>query len=179
MIVTKNISLARLIKWSWQPMLFLLLFAGVVAALYHFNVISLHLPWLAVSIIGTAVAFYVGFKNNSSYDRLWEARKIWGAIINSSRAWGMYVDGFVTGQFAKSKVTEAELKTIKNACSIGISVGSTPFEANCSGYYLGTCKSRRTYRQKGALLPEEIRNRSCRRRGYPYRTETIFARGRT
>tara|TARA_B100001245_G_C22766293_1_gene370571 strand:- start:213 stop:443 length:231 start_codon:yes stop_codon:yes gene_type:complete len=46
-----------------------------------------YIPWLPISLIGTAVAFYVGFKNNSSYDRMWEARKIWGAIINSSRSW--------------------------------------------------------------------------------------------
>ena len=42
-------------------------------------------PRLPLSVIGTAVAFHIGFKNNSSYDRMWEARKIWGAIVNSSR----------------------------------------------------------------------------------------------
>ncbi|MFB1022489.1 MAG: hypothetical protein QMC40_06990 [Vicingaceae bacterium] len=41
-----------------------------------------------ISVIGTAVASYVGFKNNQAYDRLWEARKIWGGIVDSSRAWG-------------------------------------------------------------------------------------------
>ncbi len=34
--------------------------------------------------IGVAVAFYLGFKNNQSYDRFWEARTIWGGIVNSS-----------------------------------------------------------------------------------------------
>jgi len=113
MIVTKNISLGRLIKWSWQPMLLLLLYASGIAALYYFGIIMIQVPWLAVSIIGTAVAFYVGFKNNSAYDRLWEARKIWGAIINSSRAWGTYVDGFVTNLFAENKYSEEEIHTIK------------------------------------------------------------------
>ncbi|MBE5318744.1 hypothetical protein IM793_06240 [Pedobacter sp. MR2016-19] len=35
--------------------------------------------------MGTSVAFYLGFKNNQAYDRLWEARKIWGALLNNSR----------------------------------------------------------------------------------------------
>jgi putative membrane protein len=35
--------------------------------------------------VGTAVAFYVGFKNNQAYDRLWEARRLWGGITNTSR----------------------------------------------------------------------------------------------
>lgn len=38
--------------------------------------------------MGTAVAFIVGFKNNASYSRLWEARQIYGAIINDSRSFG-------------------------------------------------------------------------------------------
>ena len=47
----------------------------------------LSMPWLPMSVLGIAVAFYIGFKNNSSYDRTWEARKIWGGIVNASRAW--------------------------------------------------------------------------------------------
>jgi putative membrane protein len=35
--------------------------------------------------IGVAVAFYLGFKNSESYDRFWEARRIWGGIVNTSR----------------------------------------------------------------------------------------------
>ncbi|WP_435255625.1 bestrophin family ion channel [Tenacibaculum sp. A30] len=63
--------------------------------------------------MGTDVAFYVGFKNNQSYDRLWEARKIWGGIVNDSRTWAMMVDGFITNQFANSTVSDEDLKEIK------------------------------------------------------------------
>jgi putative membrane protein len=38
--------------------------------------------------MGAAVAFIVGFKNNASYSRLWEARQIYGSIINNSRSFG-------------------------------------------------------------------------------------------
>lgn len=48
----------------------------------------LAMPWVPVAMIGTAVAFVTGFKNNASYGRLWEARKIWGGLINNSRYWG-------------------------------------------------------------------------------------------
>jgi putative membrane protein len=37
------------------------------------------------------VAFYVGLKNSSSYDRLWESRKIWGEITNLSRSLASYL----------------------------------------------------------------------------------------
>ncbi|MGB1205408.1 MAG: bestrophin family protein [Chitinophagales bacterium] len=77
-----------------------------------FHSIWVDIPFLPVSILGTAVAFYLGFKNNSAYDRLWEARKIWGAIVNSSRMWGATVKGFVSNQFVDENLSEKELKQI-------------------------------------------------------------------
>jgi len=58
-----------------------------VVALYDLAGLKfLAIPFLPLASIGTAVAFYVGFKNNSAYDRLWEARKLWGGITNTSRS---------------------------------------------------------------------------------------------
>lgn len=113
MIVTKNIGFIRLLKLTGQHFLWLIPLMAGIALLYHFNVITFKIPWIPVSVIGTAVAFYVGFKNNQSYDRLWEARKIWGGIVNDSRAWAMMVDGFVTNQFTNTTVPNEKLKEIK------------------------------------------------------------------
>jgi putative membrane protein len=38
------------------------------------------------SLIGIALAIFVGFRNTASYDRFWEARKLWGALLNDSRS---------------------------------------------------------------------------------------------
>lgn len=113
MIIKRGMNLKQAIQWSGHHMIWLLLWAAIVAGLYDLNIIDVKLPWLPVSIIGTAVAFYVGFKNNSAYDRLWEARKIWGGIINSSRTWGMYVDGFVNNLFADRNQSEEEIHQVK------------------------------------------------------------------
>ncbi|WP_340201914.1 bestrophin family protein [Ascidiimonas sp. W6] len=113
MIVTKGISFAKLIKWTWFHILWLVVLMGVAALLYHFKIINIVIPWLPISVIGTAVAFYVGFKNNQAYDRMWEARKIWGGIVNDSRSWGMMVDGYVSLFFAEDKIAEKEVHSIK------------------------------------------------------------------
>ena len=113
MIVKRGMNLKQAFQWSGHHMIWLLLWAAIVAGLYDLKIINVKLPWLPVSIIGTAVAFYVGFKNNSAYDRLWEARKIWGAIVNSSRTWGMYVDGFVNNLFAEKKQSDEEIRKVK------------------------------------------------------------------
>lgn len=109
MIIQRSIKLPQLIKWSGHHIVWLLGWASLVAGLYDLKIIDFALPWVPASIIGTAVAFYVGFKNNSAYDRMWEARKIWGAIVNSSRTWGMFVDGFVSNLFADKKLSEKEI----------------------------------------------------------------------
>jgi putative membrane protein len=57
----------------------------------------LAIPWLPVALIGTAAAFIAGFKNNATYARAWEARQIYGGIVNSSRAWGIMVMDYVRG----------------------------------------------------------------------------------
>lgn len=78
--------------FSWRPLLLTTLWATAVFIVYHF--LGLHqimFPFLPIATVGTAVAFYVGFKNNSSYDRLWEGRKIWGEITNISRAMTSYL----------------------------------------------------------------------------------------
>ncbi|MEZ4980385.1 MAG: bestrophin family ion channel [Saprospiraceae bacterium] len=113
MIIEKNLSLRRIISFSGHHLLWLFAGSLTFGLLYRFEIINFSIPWLPVSVIGTAVAFYVGFKNNSSYDRLWEARKIWGAIVNSSRTWGMYVDGFVSNLFTDQKAGEEEIKAVK------------------------------------------------------------------
>lgn len=57
---------------------------------------GLAMPWVPVALVGTAVAFVTGFKNNASYARLWEARKIWGGLINHSRYWAAQCCDFLT-----------------------------------------------------------------------------------
>lgn len=81
--------------------------------LHSINIYAIQVPMLPVTIIGTAVAFYVGFKNNSAYDRLWEARKIWGSIVNSSRMWGTTVKGFVGNTFNEVPIDELQLRIVQ------------------------------------------------------------------
>lgn len=60
--------------------------AVILHRVLHLRVFA---PALPVSVLGTAVAFYVGFKNNQAYERFWEARTLWGAIVNTSRTFAV------------------------------------------------------------------------------------------
>lgn len=76
------------ILWTRRDLYWMLLLATVPTALYAFGLTFIALPWQPIAIIGTSVAFIVGFKNNASYNRMWEARQIYGSIINDSRSFG-------------------------------------------------------------------------------------------
>ncbi|MEL6545849.1 MAG: bestrophin family ion channel, partial [Myxococcota bacterium] len=84
--------------------------AAVTAAYSLLGWTWLAIPWLPVASLATAVAFYLGFKTNQSYDRLWEARKIWGAIVNASRSWAFTARDMVSDQFhGHGEVAKEEL----------------------------------------------------------------------
>ncbi len=109
----KGYTFKEVILWTRRDIFVLLLIATIPTTLFFFFEWKwLLLPWLPIALIGTAVAFVIGFKNNASYDRLWEARRIWGSITNYSRSWGIMVKDYVTNQHAKTKLTETDLKAI-------------------------------------------------------------------
>jgi putative membrane protein len=87
---------------------------------------------LPIALLGTAVAFVVGFKNNASYDRLWEARRVWGAIVNASRTWGLMARDYVSDRHATSPTTPADIAEARRACIGATSPGSRPCATSCA-----------------------------------------------
>jgi ion channel-forming bestrophin family protein len=91
----KRYSLYEFILWTRRDIYKLAVLAAIPTLLYHFfDLTFLSITWVPVALLGTAVSFIIGFKNNASYARLWEARQIYGAIINASRAFGVMVRDF-------------------------------------------------------------------------------------
>ncbi len=117
MYIYKNFTIKSILRFSGGHLIWLFLWSVIATCftelLHYFDFDGFKIPWLPVSIIGTAVAFYVGFKNNSAYDRLWEARKIWGAIINSSRMWGASLLSFSATRFSENEIDAAAIKALQ------------------------------------------------------------------
>lgn len=102
MYTKRNYGFWMTFKWSQKPFFYGFAYTLAVAIVFllmkHRFGIEITLPWQPLSVLGISVAFYLGFKNNSSYDRLWESRKIWGGIVNSSRSFGSAVTSFIIGE---------------------------------------------------------------------------------
>lgn len=116
MYVQRRFSFKSVLKWTKKELIFFTIFSTAVTVLYEFaNVKWLQVPLAPVGLIGTAVAFMVGFQNNSAYDRIWEARKIWGGIVNTSRTLVITVKDSFYMHRAEAKKEEFEaVQTITN-----------------------------------------------------------------
>ena len=99
MHIGKRYSLKEFVMWSRRD-IYKCLFISIVPTLLYCYAgwTFIGISWMPVAMLGTAVAFIVGFKNNASYNRLWEARQIYGAIINDSRAFAVKARDFAGGK---------------------------------------------------------------------------------
>jgi len=88
MLIGKNLSLFRILKITWKVDLLMIAFCSMVYFVDTRYLVTFKLPIAFSALMGTAIAFFIGFNNNQAYDRWWEARTIWGGIVNDSRSWG-------------------------------------------------------------------------------------------
>jgi len=51
----------------------------------YYNIQAYTLTTTPFLLIGVALGIFLGFRNNVSYDKFWEGRKLWGALVNTSR----------------------------------------------------------------------------------------------
>lgn len=116
MYTRRNIKWNLVLRFAWPNLIKFTLWSTFVTYIFHFfehKGFIISIPFEPLSVIGIAVAFYIGFKNNASYDRFWEGRKIWGGIVNYSRTWGNQVLSFVTNRHATKPISKEEIFNIQ------------------------------------------------------------------
>lgn len=98
-------TLREFIIWTRRDIYVFILLATIPTVL--FQVLGWHwltIPWVPIAMIGTAAAFIAGFKNTQSYNRLWEARQIYGSIVNTSRTFGVMARDYVNDSAAQKQL---------------------------------------------------------------------------
>lgn len=115
MIVRRNLNWRAILYYTWKSLLYYLLLATTVYLVHdYYEIIYLSMPFNTVTALSTALAIFLGFKNNNAYDRWWEGRKIWGLLVNYSRAWTRQVITMVIPDEAEdaANVTEMQQRLI-------------------------------------------------------------------
>ena len=86
MIVKRNLTPTKVLGHTWRPLTATVGAALTAIALRRWvGTEQVQLPFAPISMVGSAVAIFVAFRNNASYARWWEARTLWSTIANCSR----------------------------------------------------------------------------------------------
>jgi putative membrane protein len=99
MLLKPELRLSRVILITWKVDLWMIALC-TAAYLIETYVIrgSFRIPNNIPALLGTTLAFFIGFNNNQAYSRWWEARTIWGALVNDSRSWTRSVIAYTQEQ---------------------------------------------------------------------------------
>ena len=112
MLIDAKFPLRYIFKHIWADVVRVLL----ISTFFHLLKLALggYLPLIPLqlpTILGSSIALLLAFKTSQSYDRWWEARKIWGAIVNDSRTLVLQVRTFVPEEFLGANAPGSPLKT--------------------------------------------------------------------
>lgn len=94
MIVKDKVAWPRLLFYfrgtslerTWPRILVVTVVSVVVTYVeLYYNIENYTLTTTPFTLIGIALGIFLGFRNNAAYDRFWEGRKLWGALVNTAR----------------------------------------------------------------------------------------------
>ena len=83
------------------------------------------MPLSIPALLGTAISILLSFKMNQSYDRWWEARKVWGAIVNDSRTFIIQLQSFLS-EGEKETITRLAYRQIAWCYALGRALRGLP-----------------------------------------------------
>jgi len=104
MLINKKIPISYVINSTYKDFIVVVLFTAFTFLL-HLYVDFFTIPISISTFLGTAISLILSFNLAQSYDRWWEARKIWGEIVNDSRALVLQLNRF-TAEADKEKRKE-------------------------------------------------------------------------
>ena len=88
MVLPVKTNLRFMLKYVGRPLALMFAFDVAVSLVYVYGGWTrIAMPNVPLTIFGGVIGVIVGFRNNSSYQRWWDGRTLWGQLVNQSRPW--------------------------------------------------------------------------------------------
>lgn len=120
MIIKRNFNPIKVIQYVKAELFFSAVVSMGIWWLYEIAIAKISLPFSIAAILGSALAIFIAFRNNSAYGRWWEARTVWGGIVNSSRVLARLIITFTDSHSHQANYekerSEAFKKQLIHAC---------------------------------------------------------------
>lgn len=115
MIVKRNFSPLKVWSYIKGPVIFSMTWSFVVWLVANtLSVEELSLNFAVIGILGTALAIFIAFRNNSSYSRWWEARSAWSNILSSTRTFARLIITFTDSHSHQTNYVKERSESFKN-----------------------------------------------------------------
>jgi putative membrane protein len=100
MLLKKNIPISYVFGKIKLELALLTAYSAIVYIAHtYFDFPGVSIPIAIPGILGTIISLLLAFRSNQAYDRWWEARTLWGAIVNDSRTFARQVLTFVDNSY--------------------------------------------------------------------------------
>ncbi|GAA4340122.1 bestrophin family ion channel [Mucilaginibacter gynuensis] len=87
MLLKQNIPIKYVVEKIKYELILVSVFAVSIALVHqYFPHMRISIPIAVPAILATIISLLLAFRSNQAYDRWWEARGIWGSIVNDSRS---------------------------------------------------------------------------------------------
>jgi putative membrane protein len=102
-------------------------YSVVIAALFEtLDMTAISIPIAVPTIIGTVISLLLAFRSNQAYDRWWEARTIWGAVVNDSRSLTRQILSFtVSDEYQPEELEHFRAVFVKRQIAWSYSLGQS------------------------------------------------------
>ncbi len=97
MYIYRNLPANLIWRFGWLNFIIFIAWGSLVFYGHQLSA-KVALPFQLLSTVGVAVAIYLSFKNGQSYDRQWEARKIWGELSRHSKILSLQAHSYIQRQ---------------------------------------------------------------------------------
>lgn len=114
MLLKKNIPFRYILGKIKYEVIFVAIYGVAIEIIYqNFHITNISIPMTVPTVLGTIISLLLAFRSNQAYDRWWEARIIWGAIVNDSRTLARQVLSLIEDPYEPDNVTPFKHRFIR------------------------------------------------------------------
>ncbi|QNF34310.1 hypothetical protein HUW51_16860 [Adhaeribacter swui] len=126
MLLKKKIPISYVFGKVKYEISFVLIYATLIGVWdKYFHTINIHIPLSVPMILGTVLSLLLAFKSNQAYDRWWEARIVWGAIVNDSRTLTRQILNFMADPYVSVNVKNFQDRFVNRQIAWCYSLGQS------------------------------------------------------
>lgn len=125
MLLKENIPFSYIFGKIKKELIAIAVYVVTIYGIHFYLKTELSIPISVPMILGTVISLLLAFRANQAYDRWWEARTVWGGIVNDSRSFARQIISFIDSAFENDEKAAFESRVVNRQIAWAYSLGRT------------------------------------------------------